>query len=163
MKHYQHSLTVSATPAAVYAALATIDGLRAWWTRDCDGSTEVGGSIHFRFGSSWKDMRVARAEPGREVRWVCTGAHIDVDAFARKDEWVGTELVFRIGEAGQGRVRLDFDHIGLVPSFECFGVCEKGWQQFLGSLEHYLQTGAGQPFSASNADCAASMERSIAA
>ena len=163
MNNYQHSFTVAATPAAVFAAVGTIEGLRAWWTRDCEGSTAVGGSIHFRFGATYKDMRVERAEPGREVRWLCTRAHIDMDAFTRKDEWVGTEMVFRISDDGAGRARLDFEHIGLVPSFECFIVCQRGWQQFMGSLQQYLDTGTGQPYSTNNAVCTGSMERSEAA
>jgi uncharacterized protein YndB with AHSA1/START domain len=163
MNNYQRSFTVAATPAAVFAAVGTIEGLRAWWTRECEGNAAVGGTIHFRFGATYKDMRVESAEPGREVRWLCTRAHIDMDAFKRKDEWVGTEMVFRISDAGQGRTRLDFEHIGLVPSFECFIVCQRGWQQFMGSLQQYLETGTGQPYSTNNAVCTGSMERSEAA
>jgi len=168
MKNYQHSLTIAATPAAVYAALTTIDGLRAWWTQDCEGTTEVNGIIHFRFGASHKEMRIERLEPGREVRWQCTRAHIAADSITRKDEWVGTEPVFLISDAGpghekQGRTRLDFEHIGLVPSFECYGLCYKGWQHFLGSLQQYLETGEGTPYAPESAPCNASMERSQAA
>lgn len=162
MKNYQHSLTLAASPAAVYAALTTIEGLRGWWTEDCEGSTEVGGTIHFRFGSSYKDMRVERPEPGQDVRWLCTRAHIAADSIARKDEWVGTQLVFRTSADGQGRTRLDFEHIGLVPSFECYGLCDRGWQHFMGSLQQYLETGDGTPY-VLESTCNASMERSQAA
>jgi uncharacterized protein YndB with AHSA1/START domain len=163
MKSYQHSLTVAATPAAVYAALTTNEGLRAWWTQDCEGATEVDGIIHFRFGSSYNDMRIERLEPGREVSWQCTRAHTAADAITRKDEWVGTQPVFRISDAGQGRARLDFEHIGLVPSFECYEPCDKGWQHFLGSLQQYLETGEGTPYGPDSPSCNASMERRQAA
>lgn len=145
MEHFHQSLIVAASPVAAYEALATIVGLRRWWTEDCDGVAGLGGTIHFRFGSVYKDMRVEVAEPGREVRWVCTRACIDVPSLSRKDEWVGTEMVFRLSDAGQGSTRLDFEHIGLVPSFECYGMCVKGWQYFLGSLQQYLDTGKGTP------------------
>ena len=163
MKHYQHSLTIAATPAAVYAALATTEGLRAWWTQDCEGATEVGGIIHFRFGSSYTDIRIELLEPGREVRWHCTRGHIAADSVTRKDEWVGTQLVFRMSDAGQGRTRLDFEHIGLVPSLECYGLCDKGWQHFMGSLQQYLETGEGTPYIADGGAGNASKERSQAA
>lgn len=162
MNSYHHSLTVAATPAAVYAALTTEEGLRAWWTQDCEGATEVKGIIHFRFGSSCKDMRIERLEPGREVRWQCTRAHI-ADAMTSKDEWVGTQPVFRMSDAGQGRTRLDFEHIGLVPSLQCYALCDKGWQHFLGSLQQYLETGKGTPYGPDSTSCNASMERSQAA
>lgn len=163
MKHYQHSLTIAASPAAVYAALTTIEGLRGWWTQDCEGATDVGGTIHFRFGACYKDMRIERLEPGREVRWQCTRAHIAADTVTRADEWVGTQPVFRISNEGQGRTRLDFEHIGLVPSLQCYDLCYKGWQHFLGSLQQYLEAGAGTPYAPDSAPRKTSMERSQAA
>ena len=166
MKNYQHTLSIAASPAAVYAALTTPQGLRNWWTEDCEGATaEVGGTIHFRFGATSKDFRVERLEPGREVRWLCTRAHIAADFLTRKDEWIGTEMVFHVSVEGQGRTRLEFEHIGLIPSLECYGICENGWQQFLGSLKQYLETGEGAPYGAVSTCSAssASLERSKAA
>ncbi|MES2073202.1 MAG: SRPBCC domain-containing protein [Pseudomonadota bacterium] len=165
MKHYQHSLTIAANPAAVYAALTTTAGLRGWWTQDCEGAAaEAGGTIHFRFGACYKDMRVERLEAGREVRWQCTRAHIVADSVTRTDEWVGTQPVFRISDAGQGRTRLDFEHIGLVPSLECYDLCYKGWQHFLPSLQQYLETGAGTPYARDSQQAHnTSLERSQAA
>jgi uncharacterized protein YndB with AHSA1/START domain len=160
MNHYQQSLTVAATPAAVYAALTTTEGLRAWWTDDCEGTTETAGILHFRFGATYKDMRIERLEPGREVRWQCTLARIAADAVTRKDEWVGTEPVFRISDAGQQRTRLDFEHVGLLPSLECYGLCDKGWQHFMGSLQQYLETGEGRPYVAASTPRNASIDRS---
>ena len=145
MEHFRQSLTIAASSSATYAALTTIAGLRAWWTQDCEGITDPGSTIHFRFGSVYKDMRVERAEPGREVAWTCTRACIDVPTLSRKDEWTGTGIIFRLFDAGPGKTRLDFEHIGLVPSFECYGMCVKGWQYFLGSLQQYLETGNGTP------------------
>lgn len=163
MTHFQHSLSIAASPAAVYAALSTIAGLRGWWTQDCDGVAEVGATLHFRFGTCYKDMRVERQEPGREVRWLCTRAHVEGEAITRADEWLGTEPVFRLSDAGQGRTRLDFEHIGLVPSFQCYGICCEGWQHFLGSLRAYMETGEGTPYVLVRHPQPQSMERSAAA
>jgi uncharacterized protein YndB with AHSA1/START domain len=146
MNHYQQSLVVGAAPAAVYAALTTPAGLRGWWTRDCDVTTDVGGTLRFRFGPHRKAMRIARLDPDREVRWLCTEAHIEFAQFSRKDEWVSTEIVFRLSPHDGGRTRLDFEHIGLVPAFECWGVCADGWRHFLGSLQQFSETGRGTPF-----------------
>ncbi|HEV7491877.1 MAG TPA: SRPBCC domain-containing protein, partial [Rhodanobacteraceae bacterium] len=114
MNHHQQNLIINATPAAVYAALTTPAGLSGWWTEDCDVPTEVGSTIHFRFGPHYKDMRIEHLEPSREVRWYCTRAHIAVGNLTRSDEWVGTEIVFRLMPDGEGRTRVHFEHIGLV-------------------------------------------------
>jgi uncharacterized protein YndB with AHSA1/START domain len=159
MEDFQQSLSLSASPEAAYAALATIDGLRNWWTQECDGVATAGGTIHFRFGNVYKDMRVDTAVQNREVRWTCTRACIDVPSLSRKDEWVGTRLVFRLTESTPGKTTLDFEHTGLVPSFECYQMCVTGWRHFLGSLQQYLETGSGMPHLAQT-QC---QERSLAA
>ncbi len=146
MDHYQHSMTLKASPPAVYAALTTAEGLRGWWTQDCDVGTAVGDELAFRFGAHHKEMRIERLVADSEVEWLCTGAHIDVDRFGRKDEWVGTRIMFHLAPHGATGTRLDFEHVGLVPAFECYGICSEGWRHFLSSLEKYVDTGHGTPF-----------------
>lgn len=163
MNHFQQTLTVAASSADVYAALSTMDGVRGWWSQDSDGSSAVGGTIHFRFGTCFNDMRVERLEPGREVRWHCTRAHTVGDAVRNEGEWVGTELVFHLSEAGPGKTRIAFQHIGLVPSLECYGMCLKGWAHFLNSLQQYVETGEGTPYVGKPNPQSHSIERSAAA
>jgi uncharacterized protein YndB with AHSA1/START domain len=146
MNHYQQSLLIEASPGAVYAALTTAEGLRGWWTQDCDVANEVGGTIRFRFGSTFKDMRIERLDPGREVRWLCTRAHIAHGNLAQRDEWTGTQLVFWISPDGAGRTQLDFEHVGLIPAFECYAMCNRGWNHFLTSLHQLIETGRGTPY-----------------
>ena len=151
MQHYQQSLDIEAPPAAVYAALTTPDGLRGWWTRDCEVAPGIGASLVFRFGPNRKQMRVDHLQPDTEVRWLCTAAHIAVGDLRRRDEWVGTRLVFRLAPGAAGGTRLLFDHEGLVPAFECFDLCSAGWQHFLASLALYCRTGRGTPYTAAPA------------
>ncbi len=151
MNHYRQSLVLEANPGAVYAALTTAEGLRGWWTQDCDVAPREGGTIHLRFGRTRKDMRIERLVPGSEVCWLCTGAHIADARIVRKDEWLGTRLVFRLTPDGEGRTRLDFEHLGLVPTFECYALCRDAWQYFLGSLRQFVETGRGTPHQAAAA------------
>lgn len=146
MSHYQQSLVIGADPAAVYAALVTPEGLQGWWTPDCDVALEVGGTSHFRFGPHQKSMLVEKLEPGREVQWHCVVAQSSDPHFACLREWPGTRLIFRLAQAGAGRTRLDFEHIGLVPELECYAMCNDGWRHFLSSLQQLLETGKGTPF-----------------
>ena len=145
MDHYRCSLVIEATPAAVYAALTTPAGLRGWWTQDCDVASDVGGTHRLRFECAQKDLRVERLDPGREVQWLCTAAHIGASGISRPDEWVGTRMVFRLTADGAARTRLDFEHVGLVPVLECYEVCRAGWQHYLGSLQRWAETGHGTP------------------
>jgi uncharacterized protein YndB with AHSA1/START domain len=150
MSDYRKSVVVDANASAVYAALTTSDGLRGWWTHDCDVATRVGETIRFRFGRTWKDMRIERLEPEREVRWRCTRAHIAAQQLGTRDEWVGTEIVFRLAAEGPTRTRLDFEHVGLVPALECHTLCSDGWRYFLTSLQQLAETGRGTPHQATD-------------
>lgn len=146
MNHFQQSLIIKANPAKVYAALTTPQGLQGWWTEDCEVATEVGGIIHFHFGDTHKDMRIEQLEPNREVRWLCTMAHINHEKLAHKNEWEGTQLAFHLTPEGTNATRLAFEHIGLVPSFECYELCSSCWPYFLSSLQQCVETGRGTPF-----------------
>lgn len=146
MNHYQQSLNVQAAPDTVYAALTTPEGLRGWWTEDCDVGNGVGGTLRFRFGPSHKEMVIEHLEPGRAVHWRCTKAHIAAAGLVRKDEWVGTQIAFRLSSTDAGQTRIDFEHIGLTPDCECHALCSNGWRHFLGSLQQLVETGHGTPF-----------------
>jgi uncharacterized protein YndB with AHSA1/START domain len=162
MKHYQKTFSVHAAPADVYAALTSIASLRGWWTQDCDGDPAAGGTIHFRFGVCFKDMRVEQLVPASLVQWRCTAAHIEAPSITRSGEWVGTQVVFRLHDEEPGRTRIAFEHVGLLPSLECHALCTQGWEQFLGSLTQFLETGEGAPYQRSMPASTMTLERSAA-
>jgi uncharacterized protein YndB with AHSA1/START domain len=147
MSHYQQTLVINAEPSTLYAALASEAGLRGWWTANCAVATHVGGLIKLRFGETSKDMSIECLDVNRQVRWFCTRAHIGGANLVREDEWVGTEIVFRLTPTIDGKTRLDFEHIGLVPGLECYDLCNNGWNYFLASLQQYAETGRGTPWS----------------
>ncbi len=64
----------------------------------------------------------------------------------RRSEWVGTRLRFELAPAADGSTELRFEHEGLEPTLECFELCRAGWQQFLGSLQRFVETGRGEPY-----------------
>jgi uncharacterized protein YndB with AHSA1/START domain len=146
MSHFRKSLVIDANPEAVYAALTAPEGLRGWWTQDCDVPTRTGDTIHLRFGRTRKAMLIERLTPAREVRWRCTAAHIAASSIAQKDEWVGTEVVFRLAKVGDAQTHLEFEHIGLLPVLECYALCRNGWDHFLASLQRFAATGRGTPY-----------------
>ena len=146
MNHYQQTLVIEAAPSAVYAAIATQEGLRAWWTPTCTADAHAGGRAHFEFGRTQTDMSIEQLDVNRGVRWFCTRAYIASDTLEANAEWVGTEIVFRLTPTIDGRTRLDFEHVGLVPALECYDLCRSGWNHFLASLQQLVETGRGTPW-----------------
>ena len=85
-----HRVGIKSSLEKVYQALATRDGLAAWWTTDTQGESQVGGVIRFRFSADGKDiggfdMKVLELQPAsrvlcepRPVLWV-----MDQDAWAK--------------------------------------------------------------------------------
>lgn len=146
MNHYRKTLVIAAEPSAVYAAIATEEGLRAWWTPTCTADAHAGGTAHFEFGRTTKDMSIEQLDPNRGVRWFVTRAHIASDTLSENAEWVGTEIVFRLTPTIDGKTRLDFEHVGLVPALECYDLCRNGWNHFLASLQQLVETGRGTPW-----------------
>ena len=84
-----HRIGIKSPVSSVYAALATIDGLAGWWTRDTTGLSERGGHIAFRFRTAAGDdigsigLEVLELTPDHAVRWRVNGG---------PPEWVGTEI-----------------------------------------------------------------------
>jgi len=57
----------------------------------------------------------------------------------------GTKMIFAISKQ-EGKTKLDVTHLGLVPAFECFDGCSKGWTYYLqNSLLPLITTGKGNP------------------
>ena len=88
-----HRVGIKASLEDTYKALATRDGLAAWWTTNTQGESKVGGVLKFRFGSEAGgfDMKVLELEPGKRVLWQV------VDG---PEEWIGTQGQFR-AQAGR--------------------------------------------------------------
>ena len=144
MKDYQKSITVSKSPAEVYAALT--QHIPDWWSNDFLGaSAKKGDQYNIAFGGTKKTFGIIEAIPGRQVAWKCLKAHIDMAALKNKSEWVGTKLTWTLNAAKEGTT-LTFLHEGLNQSFECYNVCESGWDYFIASLQAYLETGKGTPY-----------------
>jgi uncharacterized protein YndB with AHSA1/START domain len=60
-------------------------------------------------------------------------------------EWKGNRIVFEIARQGEKTV-LTFTHVGLVPDYECYEICQKAWTFFTGeSLYQLITTGKGDP------------------
>jgi uncharacterized protein YndB with AHSA1/START domain len=130
-----HRVGIIASPKDVYDALATRDGLAAWWTNDTQGDTKVGGVIQFRFPAGGFDMKVLELEPGARVLWqVVDGPR----------EWIGTTISWDLKQEADYTIVL-FKHQGWKEPVEFMHHCSTKWAIFLMSMKSLLETGKGLP------------------
>lgn len=121
----------------VFDAVATMRGLRGWWTPIVTGTPASGGELQFGFEGLDEliVMRVDTMTRPSQVHWTCllhTGA----------PDWVGTTVTFDLLDAGDPNACvLSFGHVG-VPA----GNVAPGWERFLTSLTRLVETGAGEPY-----------------
>ena len=87
----------SASPDDVYQALATIEGLAGWWTRDTLGDSDAGCVLQFRFGVGGFDMKVFELHPAKHVLW---------QVIDGPQEWIGTKIGFELKQQGDWTIVL---------------------------------------------------------
>ena len=126
----------SSSPDDVYGALATVEGLSSWWTRDTRGESKVGGVMQFRFGTGGFDMKVCELGPAKRVLWQV------IDGSA---EWVGTKISFDLKQNDDWTIVL-FKHEGWKEPVEFMHHCSTKWGVFLLSLKSLLEIGKGAPW-----------------
>ena len=134
-----HRVGATASPAEVYAALATTEGLAGWWTEDTTGHAGVGGVIRFRFEGAPEpggfDMRVLESRPTERVLW---------EVVDGPEQWIGTKVRFELEQEDDYTIVL-FSHEGCKEPVEFMHHCSTKWATFLVSLKALVETGRGAP------------------
>ena len=132
-----HKVGIKTSPEKVYQALATTEGLAAWWTADTRGDDREGGVIQFRFGTRGGfDMKVLKLEPAQHVMW---------QVIEGPSEWMGTQVSFELQRDGDFTNVL-FKHRGWKQPVEFMHHCSTKWALFLMSIKSLLETGKGAPY-----------------
>ena len=137
-----HRIGIKATPAEVYAALSTVDGVAGWWTRETTGESKVGGTFTVGFRDHGADtekgrmtLEVTELDPGKQVRWrVKSGP----------EEWIDTDVTFSLVQDGEYTV-VGFGHRNWRETVEFTAHCSMKWATFLLSLRELVETGTGRP------------------
>ena len=136
-----HRVGIKSSLDDVYNALATREGLAAWWTNNTQGESKVGGVLPFRFSAGGVeiggfDMRVLELDRAKRVLWQV------VDGPA---EWIGTKISFDLKQSGDHSIVL-FKHQGWKEPVEFMHHCSTKWVIFLMSVKSLVETGKGAPF-----------------
>jgi hypothetical protein len=143
--HYHISITPKAAPARAFQALTT--EVDRWWgpvDRPLRGQGDRYSIIFDR--TKWTFVAI-EFESGRRLKLQCVAAHHVHPGMpdSIREEWKDTCLSWTI-EPTDGGCTVHFEHEGLTPRLQCFGICEAGWNHFLGSsLLSFLDHGRGQP------------------
>ena len=139
---FNTTIIVDQTPKEVFNAITNV---RAWWSEEIDGGTQ---KMDDEFLYHYQDMhyckvRLTEVIPDKKVVW-----HVLENFFKftkDKTEWKDTKMVFDISTHGK-QTQLRFTHVGLVPDYECFKVCEEAWTNYINlSLRNLIVSGKGQP------------------
>jgi hypothetical protein len=142
MKDFSTVLVLDATPMEVYNA---INNVRGWWSEEIEGDTDKLLAV---FQYRYKDIhhskiKVAELLPGKRVEWFVLDNYFSFTD--DKHEWKDTKVIFDIARK-DGKTRLQVTHLGLVPEYECFNVCQDAWTTYIqNSLRGLIVSGQGQP------------------
>ena len=142
-----HRVGIKASPADVYAALSTVDGVAGWWTRETTGESRVGGTITVRFLDDGEGGKREARERGRmvlEVTRLESGRAVDWRVTDGPPEWIGTDVTFTLAP-GDGQTLVLFGHRRWREATEFTAHCSMKWATFLLSLKQLAETGTGRP------------------
>jgi uncharacterized protein YndB with AHSA1/START domain len=135
-----HRVGIKSSLDEVYKALATREGLAAWWTDNTQGESKVGGMLKFRFSAGGSeiggfDMKVLQLQAAKRVLW---------QVIEGPQEWIGTKISFDLKQAGDHTIVL-FKHQDWKEPVEFMHHCSTKWAIYLMSLKSLVETGKGSP------------------
>ena len=141
-KDYKTTILVDENSNEVFNAIKNI---RAWWSEDIEGETDKLGELFFYH---YKDVHLCKLKliemvPNEKLVYLVVDNQFN---FVKdKTEWINTKLIFDINKEGL-QTKVTFTHEGLVPSYECYDICEDAWTSYIqGSLKDLITIGKGKP------------------
>jgi uncharacterized protein YndB with AHSA1/START domain len=137
MPDLKHQIPIEASPARVYAAVATSEGNRGWWTADSTVESKAGGQALFGFEkrAAVFRMTVDALSPDRELVMSC---------HAGPPEWTGTRLIWSLVPDGRHTI-LKFTHAGWKEMTDYCASCNSMWGRLMYRIKDYAETGRASP------------------
>jgi uncharacterized protein YndB with AHSA1/START domain len=126
------TLVTEKTPQEVFQAVTDV---RSWWSgfysEEITGETKrLQDEFQFRAGDGahYSKQKLIEVIPNKKIVWLITEGELSF--IEKKDEWVGTKVVFEISEK-DGKTQLVFTHQGLTPEVACYDSCAPAWTMYL--------------------------------
>jgi len=140
---YTTTFQVEQGPQEAYAA---INDVRGWWSSGGVGgdTDQVGAEFTYAVPEiHYCKLEIVELDPGRRVVWRVLDS--DLSFTKVRDEWTGTTIVFELSTK-DGGTEVRFEHVGLVPAYECYENCSSAWSLLInGNLRKRISTGRPQP------------------
>ena len=139
---FNTTLLVDESPAKVYKA---INNVRGWWSEEIEGDTN---KLDAEFIYRYRDVHHCRIKlielvPAKRVVWLVLDNYFSFTE--DKTEWKNTRVIFDISRKDD-KTELSVTHVGLVPEYECFNVCQDAWTTYVQkSLRGLIESGKGNP------------------
>ena len=140
--NFNLTFLVDQSPAEVFEAVKNV---RGWWSENLEGgSEELNDEFIYRHGSfHYSKHKLTEVIPFQKIVWLTIDSKLTF--VEKQNEWNGTEMIFEISKEG-GQTKLKITHLGLIPDFQCFEGCSKGWTHYLkNSLLPLITKGKGIP------------------
>jgi uncharacterized protein YndB with AHSA1/START domain len=131
MPDLKHQVPIDASSATVYAAIATQNGMRNWWTADTNMDEKAGGKAEFGFDKRGMVFRmdIKKLDSAKQVVMHCHGDH---------PEWDGTALTWTIA-VESGKTILYFNHSGWKEVTDFCASCNSMWGNLMYRLKAYVE------------------------
>jgi len=136
------TILVDKSPEEAFKAITNV---RGWWSEEIEGGTS---KLHDEFSYHYQDihrctMKLIEVVPSKKVVWLVLDNHFNF--IKDRNEWKGNKIIFEISPQDK-KTLIRFTQEGLVPAYECYGVCRDAWTNYIGnSLRSLITTGKGQP------------------
>jgi hypothetical protein len=123
---YNVTITLNVSTEEAFKGITSVS---KWWTEDVEGSSKKLNDVFtVHFGETFITLKVVELIPEKKIVW-----HV-IDCYKHwlknKKEWKDTTIIWEISRKEDG-TQITLTHIGLVPGIECYGGCEKAWDQYI--------------------------------
>lgn len=139
-RDFESSITIDASPAEVWEAITTSQGLTRWFPLQAEVEPGKGGSISISWGPPWEGTAPITAwEPTKHFQWTEQVAMsgddeprpVVVDFYLERD---GNRTQVRLVQSGMGTEENWDDYLESIST---------GWKFELQGLRHYLENHRG--------------------
>jgi hypothetical protein len=133
--HVLMQFDIDADPEVVRRAIATEDGIRAWWNTHADLDD---GSLRVAFPDQPQPFEFDVRNGGGQLDWVTGGF---------PPWWAGTTVRWIVGpNPDKPGTRLRFEHRDYDPDNPVIPIITPAWALIIQRLKGYAETGTRQPF-----------------
>lgn len=127
---------IKVSPARVFEAVSTPQGLDVWWTKTSSGRPVLGEEYVLGFGPGY-DWRA-------KVTKCVMDSEFEIQFFNSHEDWDGTRVGFRLH--GNQTTNVSFYHTGWPSANEHWRVSCYCWAMYLRILRRFLEYGETVPY-----------------